>query len=72
MFSYAASYFGNAAQYDFARLYLKGTSRDDFRHGARWLALAARKGQHQAQALLVRCCSMATVCRRIGRLVCCG
>ena len=55
MFSYAASHFGNAdAQYDLARLYLKdaGTSRDDFRHGARWLGLAAQKGQHQAQALL--------------------
>jgi TPR repeat protein len=54
-FSYAASYFGNAdAQYDLARLYLKnaGTSRDDFRHGVRWLGLAAQKGQHQAQALL--------------------
>jgi hypothetical protein len=55
MFSYAASYFGNAdAQYDLARLYFKGagTSRDDFRYGARWLGLAAQKGQHQAQALL--------------------
>src|SRR3954453_8237791 len=55
MFSYAASYFGNAdAQYDLARLYLKsaGNSRDDFRYGARWLGLAAQKGQHQAQALL--------------------
>jgi len=55
MFSYAASYFGNAdAQYDLARLYLKtpDASRDDFRYGARWLGLAARKGQHQAQALL--------------------
>jgi hypothetical protein len=55
MFSYAASYFGNAdAQYDLARLYLKNadTSRDDFRYGARWLGLAAQKGQHQAQALL--------------------
>jgi hypothetical protein len=55
MFSYAASNFGNAdAQYDLARLYLKnaGTSRDDFRYGARWLGLAAQKGQHQAQALL--------------------
>ena len=53
MFSYAASYFGNAdAQYDLARLYLKsaGASRDDFRYGARWLGLAAQKGQHQAQA----------------------
>src|SRR5947207_13639371 len=54
MFSYAASYFGNAdAQYDLARLYLKGAgSRDDFRYGARWLALAAQKGHHQAQAML--------------------
>jgi uncharacterized protein len=55
MFSYAASYFGNAdAQYDLARLYLDsaGTTRDDFRYGARWLGLAAQKGQHQAQALL--------------------
>jgi uncharacterized protein len=55
MFSYAASYFGNAdAQYDLARLYLKGagSSRDDFRYGARWLGLAAQKGQHHAQALL--------------------
>ena len=54
MFSYAASYFGNAdAQYDLARLYLNaGSSRDDFRYGTRWLGLAAQKGQHQAQALL--------------------
>lgn len=55
MFSYAASYFGNAdAQYDLARLYLKtpDASRDDFTYGARWLGLAAQKGQHQAQALL--------------------
>ena len=55
MFSYAASYFGNAdAQYDLARLYLKApdASRDDFTYGARWLGLAAQKGQHQAQALL--------------------
>jgi hypothetical protein len=55
MFSYAASYFGNAdAQYDLARLYLRsaGSTRDDFRYGARWLGLAAQKGQHQAQAML--------------------
>src|SRR2546421_12971586 len=55
MFSYAASYFGNAdAQYDLARLYLRssGASRDDFRYGTRWQGLAAQKGQHQAQALL--------------------
>jgi TPR repeat protein len=54
MFSYAASYFGNAdAQYDLARLYLKGvgTPRDS-KYGARWLGLAAQKGQHQAQAML--------------------
>src|SRR3954453_19564324 len=54
MFSYAASYFGNAdAQYDLARLYLDGigTPRDS-RYGARWLGLAAQKGQHQAQATL--------------------
>ena len=55
MFSYAASYFGNAdAQYDLARLYLDApdASPDDFRYGARWLGLAAQKGQHEAQALL--------------------
>jgi hypothetical protein len=55
MFSYAASYFGNAdAQYDLARLYLEtpDASRDDFRYGARWLGLAAQKGQHRAQAML--------------------
>src|SRR3979490_185162 len=55
MFSYAASYFGNAdAQYDLARLYLRsaGSSRDDFRYGARWLGLAAQKGQHPGQGML--------------------
>lgn len=55
MFSYAASYFGNAdAQYYLARLYLRtpDASREDFRYGARWLGLAAHKGQHQAQAEL--------------------
>src|SRR3569833_974699 len=55
MFSYAASYFGDAdAQYDLARLYLKtpDASRDDYRYGARWLGLAAQKGRHQAQAML--------------------
>src|SRR5436309_2743020 len=42
------------AQYDLARLYLKtpDASREDFRYGARWLGLAAQKGQHEAQALL--------------------
>jgi exopolysaccharide production negative regulator len=55
MFAYAASYFGNAdAQYELARLYLKTSdaSSDDFTQGARWLGLAAQKGQHEAQALL--------------------
>src|SRR6202030_3115172 len=55
MFSYAASYFGNAdAQYELARLYLKmpDASREVIRDGSRWLGLAAHKGQHQAQALL--------------------
>jgi TPR repeat protein len=54
MFSYAASYFGNAdAQYDLARLYLNGIGMQrDPKYGARWLGLAAQKGQHQAQAML--------------------
>jgi hypothetical protein len=54
MFSYAASYFGNAeAQYNLARMYLDGVgTRRDFKYGIRWLALSAQKGQHQAQALL--------------------
>jgi len=55
MFSYAASYFGNAdAQYSLGRFYLKmqDGSRDDAVSGARWLGLAAQKGQHEAQAVL--------------------
>jgi TPR repeat protein len=54
MFSYAASYFGNAdAQYDLARLYLTGVGTPrDTKYGVRWLGLAAQKGQHQAQAML--------------------
>jgi TPR repeat protein len=54
MFSYAASYFGNAdAQYDLGRLYLQGIGAPrDAKYGARWLGLAAQKGQHQAQAVL--------------------
>jgi hypothetical protein len=54
MFAYAASYFGDAdAQYSLARIYLdgKGTPKDP-RQAARWLGLAAHKGQYQAQALL--------------------
>lgn len=54
MFWYAASYFGDAdAQYSIARLYLDGTGAPrDTRQAARWLGLAANKGQCQAQALL--------------------
>lgn len=54
MFSYAASYFGNAeAQYNLARMYLDGVGMPrDVKYGIRWLGLAARKGQHQAQAQL--------------------
>lgn len=54
MFSYAASYFGNAeAQYNLARMYLDGVGAPrDVKYGVRWLGLAAQKGQHQAQALL--------------------
>jgi TPR repeat protein len=54
MFFYAASYFADPdAQYYLARLYLdgRGAPRDP-RQAARWLSLAAHKGQHQAQALL--------------------
>jgi TPR repeat protein len=55
MFSYAASYFGDAdAQYYLGRLYLDGghgAAREP-RQAARWLQLAATKGQCQAQALL--------------------
>ena len=55
MLYYAASYFGSAdAQYDLARLYLKASdpTPNGITYGARWLGLAAQKGQHQAQALL--------------------
>ena len=54
MFSYAASYFGDAdAQYSLARLYLDGTGTPrDPRQAVRWLGLAANKGQYRAQALL--------------------
>jgi TPR repeat protein len=54
MFAYAASYFGDPdAQYNLARLYLegRGTAKDP-RLAARWLGLAAHKGQYQAQAVL--------------------
>lgn len=52
MFAYAASYFGNPdAQYNLARMYLDGNQRDA-KYAARWLGLAAQKGQLQAQVLL--------------------
>lgn len=54
MFAYAASYFGDPdAQYHLARLYIDGDGVDrDPRFAARWLGLAAHKGQYQAQAAL--------------------
>jgi TPR repeat protein len=54
MFSYAASYFGDAdAQYYLGRLYLDGVGCPrDPKQAARWLWLSAHKGQNQAQALL--------------------
>jgi uncharacterized protein len=52
MFSYAASYFGDAdAQYRLGRLYLDGTPSDP-RQAARWLQLAASKGDCRAEAVL--------------------
>ena len=53
MFSYAASYFGDPdAQYRLGRMYLdgQGTAKDP-KQAARWLSLAAGKGQYQAQAV---------------------
>jgi TPR repeat protein len=54
MFSYAAIYFGDRdAQYNLGRLYLDGGSGlKDPKQAVRWLLVAARKGQHQAQAVL--------------------
>jgi TPR repeat protein len=54
LFRHAASYFGDSdAQYHLGRLYLlgQGTSKDAVQ-AARWLRLAANKGQRSAQALL--------------------
>ena len=54
MFRYAASYFGDPdAQYNLGRLYLagRGAPKDPIQ-AARWLRLAANKGDHRAQALL--------------------
>jgi len=54
MFAYAASYFGDPdAQYYLAKLYLSGDgAARDVRYAARWLGLAAHKGQYEAQATL--------------------
>ena len=54
MFSYAASYFGDPdAQYRLGRMYLDGNGGGkDPKQAARWLSLAAHKGQFQAQAVL--------------------
>ncbi|MGE4372762.1 MAG: tetratricopeptide repeat protein [Xanthobacter sp.] len=54
MFSYAASYFGDAdAQYHLGRMYLEGIGgMRDARSAGRWLTLSAQKGQFEAQALL--------------------
>jgi hypothetical protein len=54
MYWYAASYFADPdAQYNLGRLYLdRNAGARDPRQAAKWLGLAARKGQYQAQALL--------------------
>ncbi len=54
MFSYAAIYFGDRdAQYNLARMYLDGSGGlKDPKQAVRWLLVAARKGQYQAQAVL--------------------
>ncbi len=55
MFQYAATNFGDPdAQYNLARMYLDGSAgltKNEMR-AARWLALAAEKHHHPAQALL--------------------
>jgi uncharacterized protein len=52
MFSYAASYFGDAdAQYQLGRLYLDGSPSDPHQ-AARWFQLAATKGDCRAEAVL--------------------
>jgi FOG: TPR repeat, SEL1 subfamily len=52
--TYAASYFGDAdAQRDLAEMYLGGEGGEkDIRQAARWLLLAAKKGQIDAQVRL--------------------
>lgn len=51
IFTYAASYFGDAeAQVNLGRMYLDGIGGDrDPRQAARWFLLAARKGEIEAQ-----------------------
>ncbi len=52
LFGYAASYFGDAdAQYQLGRLYLDGAPSDPHQ-AARWLLLAATKGDCRAEAVL--------------------
>ncbi|MBH0239623.1 sel1 repeat family protein [Methylobrevis sp. L22] len=54
IFTYAASYFGDAtAQLKLAEMYLTGSGGEqDPRQAARWLQLAAKKGQLKAQVRL--------------------
>jgi uncharacterized protein len=54
MFSYAAIYLGDRdAQYNLGRMYLDGAGGfKDPKQAVRWLLVAARKGQYQAQAVL--------------------
>jgi hypothetical protein len=53
MYAYAASYFGDPdAQYHLGRMYLDGNGgMREPKQAARWLLLAANKGQYQAQAV---------------------
>jgi len=70
MFSYAASYFGNAdAQYDLARLYLKsaGSSRDDSAMARAGSASPPRRASIRPRPCSARCCSTATSCRNSRR-----
>ncbi len=68
MYSYAASYFGDAdAQFQLARLYLDGPAGEK-RQAVRWLASAANKGQYRAQALLGKIlCQGQLVPRQLAR-----
>jgi len=75
MFRYAASYFADPeAQYYLGRLYLlgKGGAHKDAIQAARWLNLAADKGDHRAQACSARCCPRETGFRAKQPLGCSG